>query len=347
VASTPQDRANAFLAFLLEKGTSLPDQQEQGPANPPLAPLGILTKEDCWAALCAPAPSAPGEDGLATSVWREIWPVAGDLITSLYCQCLKEGRFPKAFKSAKVVMILKPGKRDLSQLKSYRPISLLSTLGKGLERFTARRIAARAINASLLSSCHFGALPGCSAIDLVQVLVHRVEKALSQGRVASLLLLDVKGAFDAVDHQRLLSHLRLQGWDPSLISWVRDWLSSRSVSIQIEEATASSQIKGGLPQGSPLSPVLFLLYAARVVSANKNSFCYADDLGLLFVGDSLEETTCHLTKAYQSLSDIGSSSGLPFSADKTEVQHFSRRRKGSLPTVTLPGKGEIPPSPYT
>ena len=64
-------------------------------------------------------------------------------------------------------MILKPGKRDLSQLKSYHPISLLSTLGKGLERFIARRIAVRAINASLLSSCHFRALPRRSTVDLV------------------------------------------------------------------------------------------------------------------------------------------------------------------------------------
>jgi hypothetical protein len=78
-------------------------------------------------------------------------------------------------------------------------------------------MAVQAIRAKLLTPCHFGALPGRSAVDLVQVLVHKVEKAFQAGKVAILLLLDVKGAFDIVIHQRLLSHLRLQGWDNSLI----------------------------------------------------------------------------------------------------------------------------------
>lgn len=345
--TTPQDKADAFLSHLLEKGASLPHQQEEGPPIRPRDPLSTPSKEDCWAALCAPTPSAPGEDGLATTAWRELWLVVGDIVTLLFRRCLEKGRFPQTFKSAKVVMLPKPGKRDLTQLKSWRPISLLSTLGKGLERFIARQLAVQAIHAQLLTSCHFGALPNRSAVDLVQTLVYKVEKAFQQKKVASLLLLDVRGAFDAVDHQRLLSHLRLQGWDESLISWIRDWLSGRSVSVQVGDATATAPIKGGLPQGSPLSPILFLLYAARIVASQRNSFCYADDLGILFIGDSLEETSEQLAEAYKAITASGASSGLPFSPEKTEVQHFSRQRKRPIPTVTLPGAGEIKPSPYT
>ncbi|KAJ6019734.1 hypothetical protein N7522_000442 [Penicillium canescens] len=154
-------------------------------------------------------------------------------------------------------------------------------------------------------------------------------------------------AFDAVDHQRLLSHLRLQGWDEGLTSWIHDWLSDRSVSVQVGDATATAKIRGGLPQGSPLSPVLFLLYAAQIVSSQDNSFCYADDLGLLFVGDSLEETSQQLVEVYKTITLSGAASGLPFSLEKTEIQHFSKQRKLSAPTVTLPGVGEIKPSPYT
>jgi hypothetical protein len=73
-------------------------------------------------------------------------------------------------------MLPKPGKRDLTQSSAWRPISLFSTLGKGLERFLTRHMAVQAIRAKLLTPCHFSALPGRSAADLVQILVHRVEK---------------------------------------------------------------------------------------------------------------------------------------------------------------------------
>jgi hypothetical protein len=142
--------------------------------------------------------------------------------------------------------------------------------------------------------------------------------------VALLLLLDIKGAFDAVIHQRLLSHLRLQGWDNSLIQLIQDWLSSCLVSVQIGDATATDLIKGGLSQESPLSPILFLLYAAIVVAAYKVSFNYADDLGLLFIGHTFKETSQQLVEAYKSMTTLEVESDLPFSIEKTEIQHFSK-----------------------
>jgi hypothetical protein len=97
--------------------------------------------------------------------------------------------------------------------------------------------------------------------------------------MTSLLLLDIKEAFDAVIHQRLFSHLRLQGWDNSLIQLIQDWLSGRSVSVQIGNAIATDLIKDSLPQGFSLSPILFLLYAAIVVPSIKPFLignCYLD-----------------------------------------------------------------------
>ncbi|CBF84144.1 hypothetical protein AN2724.2 [Aspergillus nidulans FGSC A4] len=298
--TTPQGKADAFLNHLLEKGALLPNQTEEGPPNKPLSSLHLPTKEHCWAALCAPPLSAPREDRLATTAWRELWP------------------------------------RDYTQLNAWRPISLLSTLGKGLERLLAQQIAVRAIQADVLAPCHFGALPGCSAIDLVQVLVHRVEEAFQQGKDASLLLLDVKGAFDAVIHQRLLSHLRLQGWHKGLLQLLKDWLTGRSVSVHIKEGTATAPIKGRLPQGSPLSPILFLLYAARIVSTLEGSFCYADDMGILLTGNTLEESSQQLVEAYKQITALGTETGLPFLIEKTEIQYFSRKQQQHLPTVTLP-----------
>jgi hypothetical protein len=84
-------------------------------------------------------------------------------------------------------------------------------------------------------------------------------------------------------------------------------------------------IKGGLPQESLLSPILFLLYAAIVVAAYKVTFSYADDLGLLFIGHTFQETSQQLVEAYKSITTLGAESGLPFSIEKTEIQHFSKQ----------------------
>jgi hypothetical protein len=123
--------------------------------------------------------------------------------------------------------------------------------------------------------------------------------------VATLLLLDIKGAFDAIIHQWLLSHLRLQGWDNSLIQLIQDWLSSYSVLVQIGDAIATDLIKGGLPQESLLSPILFLLYAAIVVAAYKIFFNYADDLGYCLLATPLKRPLSNLLKPTSQLLLLG------------------------------------------
>ena len=98
---------------------------------------------------------------------------------------------------------------------------------------------------------------------------------------------------------------------------------------------------------TPLSPILFLLYAAHATQFSKNTFGYADDLGILSIGDTLAETADATRQAYEEMHALGAAIGLPFSAEKTEIQHFSRKRKETLPAVTLTGVGDILPAKST
>ncbi|KAI0993699.1 hypothetical protein K3495_g14485 [Podosphaera aphanis] len=95
-------------------------------------------------------------------------------------------------------MLSKPNKSDKSNPRSYRPIALLSVLGKGLERLVARRLSWVALNAKVLASQQFRAVPLRSATDLTACLVHDVETALNSKLTSSVLTLDVKGTFDGV-----------------------------------------------------------------------------------------------------------------------------------------------------
>lgn len=106
------------------------------------------------------------------------------------------------------MVIPKPLKDDLSDPANWRPISLLPALGKGLERLVARRLAFWTLSSRIISPTQFGALPGRSAMDLVECLVHDVEKAWEGKQVCTLVTLDVQSAFDSIQPGRLAARLR-------------------------------------------------------------------------------------------------------------------------------------------
>ena len=142
------------------------------------------------------------------------------MVFRLFKGCLEVGHHPTHFKSGIVVMLCKPNKTDRTHPRSFRPIALLSTLGKGLERVIARRISWTAIHHKVLAAQQFGAVTLRSATDLTTCLLHDVETALNSKLTASLLTLDVQGAFDSVLPGRLIRRLRDQGWPEHLVLWV-------------------------------------------------------------------------------------------------------------------------------
>ncbi|RKK33449.1 hypothetical protein BFJ69_g18733, partial [Fusarium oxysporum] len=144
------------------------------------------------------------------------WHIIGTHVRRLFEGCLAIGHHPKPFRAAEVVMIAKPGRRDLTNPRAWRPISLLSCLGKGLERLVARRLAWACIHHGVLHPQQAGALPKRSATDLVAALVHDIEEAFARKKVATLVTMDIQGAFDTVLRNRLILRLREQGWPEHL-----------------------------------------------------------------------------------------------------------------------------------
>ncbi|KAL9570491.1 hypothetical protein ACKAV7_005379 [Fusarium commune] len=280
--------------------------------------------------------TSPGSDNITVNLLKAVWHIIGTHVRRLFEGCLSTGHHPKPFKEAEVVMIAKPGRRDLTEPRAWRPISLLSCLGKGLERLIERRLAWAAVHYSVLHPQRAGALPKRSATDLVTALIHDIEEAFARKKVATLVTMDVQGAFDTVMRNRLVLRLREQGWPDHLARWAGSFMGGRSARVRYQDTvTASSPLQCGLPQGSPVSPILFLLYTEPIYRLGnpQGRFGYADDTAILSIGDTVDETTAMASSSIAEMVRWGAAKGVSFDTKKTEVMHFSRSKLRPAPAV--------------
>lgn len=225
---------------------------------------------------------APGKDDIPNII-----------IHWLFNACLRQQYCPLHFREAITVVLRKPGKDDYTQPKSYRPIALLNTLGKALEAIIANRLTYLVDTYQLLPKRHTGGRKLASTDHAVHLLLQRIHKAWADGQVASLLLLDVSGAFHNVSRRRLLHNLRKRRVNQFLVGWIDSFLSDRSLTLKLQEYTApSAPIQTGIPQGSPLSPILYLFYNADLIEACKTEATeavgYIDEASILAVGPTAQ-----------------------------------------------------------
>lgn len=136
----------------------------------------------------------------------------------------------------------------------------MSYLGKGLERLMARRLSFLALSQNILAKNQCSAVPHRSATDLTVALASDIQSAWLEKKIAGIVTVDFKGAFDGIQRGSLCHNLRTQGWPHNLIKWAASFMENREGVVALEGTTTPPfAIKCGLPQGSPVSPILFLL----------------------------------------------------------------------------------------
>jgi len=325
-----EDIAEELLEqFFSQRAEASPPEDPQYPEELEWPPL--TDQEIYEAAMRANPWKAPGPDELPNVTWQKLWPVVGSLIAQLMRASLDTAYIPSPWKVARILPLRKPGKPDYTVAKAYRPISLLATLGKLMEAVIAERISYLDETTGLLPKAHFGARKQRSTIDALTILTEQIHRAWKQRKVLTLVSYDVKGAYNGVNRHVLAHLLRERRIPRAVARWILCFCSDRRASIMVNGT--ESKIKdiehAGLPQGSPLSPILFLFYNANLIMSRladqKGSIAFVDDYNPWVTGPDVATNIRQIQEeVIPEVTRWSERTGATLEPDKTQMIHFTR-----------------------
>jgi hypothetical protein len=223
-----------------------------------------------------PKRKAPGADSITNIAIKLLPRKTVLLLTHLINGCLRIGYFPTSWKHAIIITIPKPGK-DHRHPVNYRPIALLSSLSKIFERVILKKLNA-AIGPKIRNE-QFAFRPQHSTTHQLVGLVDQLASNSNSKLRTAAVFLDVEKAFDRVWHAGLLYKLHILGTHTSLLNIIKSFLTDRSFSVKLNTTLSSSRpVLSGVPQGSCLSPTLYLAYTNDVpLNQNARLYLFADD----------------------------------------------------------------------
>ncbi|KAI0997711.1 hypothetical protein K3495_g10478 [Podosphaera aphanis] len=270
-----------------------------------------------------PSAKAPDPDGIPNGFLKCCEPALNKVLAELFNACLIVGYHPKMFKESTTTVLRKPHKPRDDTPKSYRPIALLNSMGKLLEKLVANRISKAAEDFNLLPEEQMGARPKRSTISAVELLTEQIHTIWGKDKkkVASLLSLDISGAFDNVSHKRLIHNLRDKGIPKWIYDFVKLFLEERTKSIVLGSFKGKQiPTSTGVPQGSSLSPILLLFFASTLLPLLQTSSTaavgFVDDTNILTWSSSMEENCRKLVEKHGICEEWARKHGVRFAPEK-------------------------------
>lgn len=268
--------------------------------------------------------AAAGLDKISTRNLKSVIHQLSKALVKPVNESLASGTFPVSFKVARVKALYK-GKGSKSDPSNYRPISVLSNLSKIFEKLLYQRIYDFLDTHSLIATNQFGFLPKSNTTTATLHAISRIKQSLDSNRLTAAAFVDIAKAFDSVKHELLLEKLDQYGIRGVSNNLIQDYLFGRQQMVISNDHRSEKQyLSYGIPQGSSLSSLLFLIYINDCTKIQLHSYIqlYADDAILIFSAMSAEELQNTIQEDLTSFDTWAYNNYLTFNASKTKIMRF-------------------------
>lgn len=241
-------------------------------------------------------------------------------LVNLINTSIQTGKYPDKLKQGCVRPIFKKGKK--TNPGDYRPITLLSSIDKIVERFISDQIHSFYAKNNIINETQYGFQPKKSATSLLSKFTDDINSALNEKKNVLVLFIDFSRAFDTLDHKKLLKSLSFTGIRGPLLTWCHDYLTNRSYRVRVgDELSESIEITQGTAQGSVLGPLHFLAYVNNMSHFSNNCLLYqfADDTCLLSSDHNIDVALNKLQEDFNNISKWCHDTGLVLNSIKTKL----------------------------
>ncbi|KPJ08991.1 Retrovirus-related Pol polyprotein from type-1 retrotransposable element R1 [Papilio machaon] len=293
-----------------------------------------------WAASSFNPKKAPGPDGLTADICLVAITLDPELFLEIANRCLALACFPRRWKEAAVVVLRKPNKENYTHPKAYRPIGLLPIMGKILEKMLVRRV--RWHTAPMISRRQYGFMPQRGTEDSLYDMIQHIRAEVERRKLVVLVSLDIEGAFDNAWWPAVRCSLAATRCPVNLRRLFDHYFSERIVRVRYAGAEWTRRPTKGCVQGSIGGPTLWnlLLNPLLVELEDMGIHCqaFADDVVLMFSGDSSTEIQGGANAALDHVRKWGVRNKLNFAPQKTKAMVITRKIKYDSPRLNMGGR---------
>jgi hypothetical protein len=270
---------------------------------------------------------APGNDEVSAFVLKSVIMSIVKPLTHVFNLSFRLGKFPNRLKLAKVVPIFKNDDKLL--VCNYRPISVLSVFSKILEKLMFTRMSVFIDKHAILSSCQFGFREHHSTSMALIKLFDKITHELDNKCYSIGIFLDLSKAFDTIDHNILIDKLQCYGFRGIVKDWLTSYISDREQYVSINDHSSTTlPIRTGVPQGSILGPLLFILYINDIVNVSRDVelLLFADDTNVFLYDSDINQLSVRANKALLDISNWFKLNKLSVNVKKCNFILFSTKQ---------------------